>query len=68
MSNEISSASCAEPQEATAKQFEASGADMVGQRLDYALTLLLPQMGLRIHADVVGMPPQVEGQTVLCRM
>ena len=47
MSNEISSASCAEPQEATAKQFEASGADMVGQRLDYALTLLLPQMGLR---------------------
>lgn len=47
MSNEISSASCAEQQEATAKQFEASGADMVGQRLDYALTLLLPQMGLR---------------------
>lgn len=33
--------------EAGEKSFEATGADMVGQRLDYALTLLLPQMGLR---------------------
>ena len=47
MSNEIPPVSCAEAQQATEKQFEASGADMVGQRLDYALTLLLPQMGLR---------------------
>ena len=47
MSNETSPASCAEAQQETAKQFEASGVDMVGQRLDYALTLLLPQMGLR---------------------
>jgi len=30
-----------------ARQFEAADADMAGQRLDYALSLLLPQMGLR---------------------
>ncbi len=47
MSNETPPVSSAAPQQLTAKQFEASGADMVGQRLDYALTLLLPQMGLR---------------------
>lgn len=47
MSNETPPVSCAEAQQATEKQFEASNADMVGQRLDYALTLLLPQMGLR---------------------
>ncbi|MDD3684582.1 pseudouridine synthase [Desulfovibrio desulfuricans] len=47
MSNETPPVSCIEAQQATATQFEASGADMVGQRLDYALTLLLPQMGLR---------------------
>lgn len=47
MSNETPLVSCAEVQQETATQFEVSGADMVGQRLDYALTLLLPQMGLR---------------------
>ena len=47
MSNETPPVSSAAPQQLTAKQFEASSADMVDQRLDYALTLLLPQMGLR---------------------
>ena len=47
MSDETPPVYCAEAQQTAAKQFEASGADMVGQRLDYALTLLLPQMGLR---------------------
>lgn len=37
----------AEAQPLPQRHFEAAGADMVGQRLDYALTLLLPQMGLR---------------------
>ena len=47
MSNETPLVSCAEAPQATATQFEASGADMVGQRLDYALSLLVPQKGLR---------------------
>ena len=39
--------SAAKTQPLPPRHFEAAGADMVGQRLDYALTLLLPQMGLR---------------------
>ena len=51
MSNDIfqdNSANCAQPAEPIgAGQFEAASHDMVGQRLDFALSLLLPQMGLR---------------------
>lgn len=39
--------SAAEAQPLPERHFEADSANMVGQRLDYALTLLLPQMGLR---------------------
>ncbi len=37
----------AEAQQKSESQFEAVSAGMVGERLDFALTLLLPQMGLR---------------------
>ena len=51
MSNDIShndSSVCAQTVEPVeAGQFEAAMHDMVGQRLDFALSLLLPQMGLR---------------------
>jgi len=46
VSNDISQDDAAASLE-TAGQFEAASQDMVGQRLDYALSLLLPQMGLR---------------------
>lgn len=37
----------AAPERQTARQFEATSENMAGQRLDFALSLLLPQMGLR---------------------
>ncbi|NCB21506.1 MAG: pseudouridine synthase [Deltaproteobacteria bacterium] len=46
MSNDISSTDSAAPS-LTPTQFEAESQNMVGQRLDFALSLLLPQMGLR---------------------
>ena len=46
MSNDISHMENAAPQAASG-QFEAESQSMVGQRLDYALSLLLPHMGLR---------------------
>lgn len=39
--------STAGTQEPGQRHFDADSAEMVGQRLDYALALLLPQMGLR---------------------
>ena len=46
MSNDISSTDFAAPS-LTPTQFEAESQNMVGQRLDFALSLLLPHMGLR---------------------
>ena len=46
MSNDNLQMDCAAPIAASA-QFEAEAHSMVGQRLDYALSLLLPHMGLR---------------------
>ena len=47
MNSEMKKDSAAEAQPLPERHFEADSANMVGQRLDYALTLLLPQMGLR---------------------
>ena len=46
MSNDISYSDSGAP-EHVAGQFEAESQNMVGQRLDFALSLLLPHMGLR---------------------
>lgn len=46
MSNDISQNDSVASMQ-SAGQFEAASKDMVGQRLDFALSLLLPQMGLR---------------------
>ena len=46
MSNDILHTDSAAP-ELAAGQFEAESQNMVGQRLDFALSLLLPHMGLR---------------------